>query len=114
MERCERYDDYPERQLCLHQEKERREMHKRHAKIWMLGQNIGVRVLEDLLNRIQNGQAQVTPSEAARLLGTSIKVERQAGGESTDHQDLNDPLAKLLAEFQREYDGLPGDPDADS
>jgi len=96
----------------VQQEKDRLEMHRRHAKMGMLGQNIAVKALEDLLNRVQNGQSQVAPGDVTRLLDTCVKVERLARGESTGNQDLNDPLAKLLDEFRKEYDRLPEDPDA--
>jgi hypothetical protein len=45
-----------------------------HAKMGMLGQNIAVKALEDLLNRVQNGQSQVAPGDVTRLLDTSVKV----------------------------------------
>jgi len=87
VERCQRYDDHAERQLRLQQEKERLEMHKRHAKIALLGQNIAVKALENLLSKVQEGQNAVAPGDITRLLDTSVKVERLARGESTDIQE---------------------------
>ena len=84
VERCQRYDDYQERMLRLQQEKERREMHKRHAQIALLGQNIAVKGLENLLGKVQTGDQQVAPGDLTRLLDTSVKVERLARGEPTD------------------------------
>ena len=45
-----------------------------HAKMGMLGQNIAVKALEDLLNRVQNGQSQVALRDLTRLSDTSVKV----------------------------------------
>jgi len=84
VERCQRYDDYQERMLRLQQEKERRDMHKRHAQIALLGQNIAVKGLENLLGKVQTGDQQVAPGDLTRLLDTSVKVERLARGEPTD------------------------------
>jgi len=84
IERCQQYDDYQERMLRLQQEKERREMHKRHAQIALLGQNIAVKGLENLLGKVQTGDQQVAPGDLTRLLDTSVKVERLARGEPTD------------------------------
>jgi len=56
VERCQQYDDYLEYQLRAEQEKERREMSKRHAKIAMLGQSILVKGMEELLAKVQNGE----------------------------------------------------------
>src|SRR5215470_8443919 len=49
VERCQQYDDHLERQARLEQEKERREMMKRHAKIAVLGENVVVKGMEKLL-----------------------------------------------------------------
>lgn len=86
VERCQAYDDYLEYQRRLQQEKERRAMHDRHAKIALLGQNIAVKALENLLSKVQEGQNAVAPGDITRLLDTSVKVERRARGESTDIQ----------------------------
>src|SRR6266568_1843763 len=43
VERCQAYDDYLEYQRRLQQEKERREMNERHAKIAILSQNVAVK-----------------------------------------------------------------------
>jgi hypothetical protein len=52
VERVQSYDDYEERQLRLQHEKERRDMHKRHARIAVLGQNIAVKAMEVLLGKV--------------------------------------------------------------
>jgi hypothetical protein len=91
VERCQLYDDYNERQLRVQQEKERREMHKRHAKIAMLGQNILIKGMEELLAKVQNGQQNLAPTELARLMDVSVKIERLARGESTDIQESVGP-----------------------
>lgn len=91
VERCGQYDDYLERQARLQQERERREMYKRHAKIAMLGQNILVKGMEELLAKVQNGEHNLAPSELARLMDVSVKVERLARGESTDIHEAVGP-----------------------
>ena len=91
VERCGQYDDYLEHQARLQQEKERKEMYKRHAKIAMLGQNILVKGMEELLAKVQNGEHNLAPSELARLMDVSVKVERLARGESTDIHEAVGP-----------------------
>ena len=91
VERCQQYDDYLEYQLRAQQEKERREMSKRHAKIAMLGQNILVKGMEELLAKVQNGEHNLAPAELARLMDVSVKVERLARGESTDIHEAVGP-----------------------
>jgi hypothetical protein len=86
VERCQLYDDYNERQLRVQQEKERREMHKRHARIAVLGQNIAVKAMEALLGKVQNGEQAVAPADLTRLVDVSVKVERLARGEPTEIQ----------------------------
>jgi hypothetical protein len=82
--RSQRYDDHLEYQDRLQQEKERREMHKRHAKMGMLAQSFAVRKLEKLSNRIEQDEEHVSPGEVARILDVGVKVERLARGEPTD------------------------------
>ena len=91
VERCQQYDDYLEYQLRAQQEKERREMSKRHAKIAMLGQSILVKGMEELLAKVQNGEHNLAPAELARLMDVSVKVERLARGESTDIHEAVGP-----------------------
>ena len=91
VERCQQYDDYLEYQLRAQQEKERREMSKRHAKIAMLGQNILVKGMEELLAKVQSGEHNLAPAELARLMDVSVKVERLARGESTDIHEAVGP-----------------------
>lgn len=91
VERCRAYDDYLEHQDRLNQEKERREMHKRHAKIAVLGQNIAVKGLEKLLTRVQGEDQAVAPSDLTRLLDTSVKVERLSRGEPTESHAVSGP-----------------------
>jgi hypothetical protein len=91
VERCRQYDEHLEYQLRTQQEKERREMSKRHARIAMLGQNILVKGMEELLAKVQSGQHNLVPSELARLMDVSVKVERLARGESTDIHEAVGP-----------------------
>jgi chromatin segregation and condensation protein Rec8/ScpA/Scc1 (kleisin family) len=84
VERCQKYDDHLEYQDRLQQEKERREMRKRHAKIAVLGQNIAVKGLEKLLARVQEDEKAVAPADLTRLFDTSVKVERLSRGEPTE------------------------------
>jgi hypothetical protein len=117
VERCQKYDDYTERQLRLQQEKERLEMHKRHAKIAVLGQNIAVKGLENLLGKVQSGEHDVTPADLTRLLDTSVKVERLARGEATESHEVSGPsrgpvklsLKESLAKIRQFY-GLAPEP----
>jgi hypothetical protein len=48
VQRCQKYDDYLEYQRRLQQEKERRAMHERHARVALLGMNVAVKGLESL------------------------------------------------------------------
>jgi len=90
VERCQAYDDYLEHQDRLQQEKERREMRKRHAKIGVLGQSVAVKALENLLSKVQSG-GEVSAGDASRLLDTGVKVERLARGEPTDSHEVSGP-----------------------
>ena len=90
VERCKRYDDHLEYQDRVQQEKERREMHKRHAKIAVLGQNIVVREMESLLAKAQK-DGHMTASDVARLMDVTVKVERLARGEPTDSHEVSGP-----------------------
>jgi len=91
VERCQKYDDYLEHERRLQQEKERRAMHERHAKVALLGMNVAVKGLESLLAKVQSGEGTVAPGDLTRLLDTSVKVERLARGESTDIQESVGP-----------------------
>jgi len=91
VERCQQYDDYAERQLRVQQEKERLDMHKRHAKMGMLAQTLAVRKLEKVVNKIEQDQENLSPTDAARILDIGVKVERQARGESTESHELSGP-----------------------
>ena len=112
VERCEKYDDYLEYQDRSRQEKERRQMHERHAEISVLGQNIVVRELESLLAKAQGGGSQMTPSDVARLIDVTVKVERLARGEPTDSHQVSGPAGgpvKLdLAETLKRIDEVYG------
>jgi hypothetical protein len=83
VERCQLYDDHVESQFRAEQEKDRREMHKRHAKIAMLGQNIVVKSMEAVAQKAQEGQ-EPNLGDVTRLFDVSVKVERSARGESED------------------------------
>jgi hypothetical protein len=91
VERCQKYDDYLEYQDRLQQEKERREMHKRHAKMGMLAQTFAVRKLEKMASRIEQDEERVPPGEVARILDIGVKVERLARGEPTDSHEVMGP-----------------------
>ena len=91
VERCQKYEDHLEHQDRLQQEKERREMHKRHAKMGMLAQTLALRKLEKALNRIEQDEDGISAPDAARILDVGVKVERQARGESTESHELAGP-----------------------
>jgi hypothetical protein len=91
VERCQAYDDWLEYQRRLRQEKERREMNDRHAKIAILGQNVAAKGIENLLANVQAGKQDLGPSELARLMDVAVKVERLARGESTDIRESVGP-----------------------
>src|SRR5437870_13396793 len=62
VERCQSYDDQLQRQDRLRQEKERRDMVSRHAKIAVLGQNLVVKGIEKLLGLIEQGEKELSAS----------------------------------------------------
>jgi len=111
VERCQKYDDYLEHERRLQQEKERRAMHERHARVALLGMNVAVKGLERLLNKVQSGKGAVAPGDLTRLLDTSVKVERLARGESSESHEISGPnggpieltdaLSKLLDKLAR-------------
>ncbi|MGD0126372.1 MAG: hypothetical protein ABSF46_13500 [Terriglobia bacterium] len=103
VERCEKYDDYLENQDRLQQEKERREMRKRHARMGVLGQSVAVKALENLLNKVRAG-GEVSAGDAGRLLDTAVKVERLARGEPTDSHEVSGPGGGPI-EFANMSDG---------
>jgi hypothetical protein len=88
VERCRQYDDHLERQARLEQEKERREMMKRHAKIAVLGENVVVKGMEKLLAEIEQGSRSPTASDLGRLLDVAVRVERLSRGEPTEISEL--------------------------
>jgi len=91
VERCQKYEDHLEYQDRLQQEKERREMHKRHAKMGMLAQTFAVRKLEKMASRIEQDEERVSPGDVARILDIGVKVERLARGEPTDSHEVSGP-----------------------
>jgi hypothetical protein len=86
-------------------------MHERHAKVALLGMNVAVKGLERLLSKVQSGKGTVAPGDLARLLDTTVKVERLARGEPTDSHEvmgpgggpieITDALSKLLDKLAR-------------
>jgi hypothetical protein len=90
VERCEKYGGYLEHQDRLRQEKERRHMRERHAKIAVLGQNIVVRELQSHLAKAQKC-GHMTAADVARLMDVTVKVERLARGEPTDSHEVSGP-----------------------
>ena len=91
VDRCTDYDDYMYDQMRLQCERERLDMHKRHAKMGMLAQTLAVRKLEKVVNKIEQDQENLSPTDAARILDIGVKVERQARGESTESHELSGP-----------------------
>ena len=88
VERCQEYDDHLERQARRDQEKERREMMKRHAKLAVLSQNVVVKGIEKLLGEIEQGNRSPTASDLGRLLDVAVRVERLSRGEPTEISEL--------------------------
>jgi len=112
VERCGQYDDYLELQVRLQQEKERREMRIRHAKMGILAQTFAVRKLEKMASRIEQDGERVSPGEVARILEIGVKVERLARGEPTDSHEVSGPsggpLKLDLAETLKRIDEVYG------
>lgn len=105
MERCQSYDDYLDQQARVEQEKERRDMMRRHAKIAVLGQNAVVKGIEKLLAEIEQGRRNPTASDLSRLLDVAVRVERLARGQPTEISELGSvaerPLRLSLEERAR-------------
>jgi hypothetical protein len=91
VDRARKYDDYLEYQDRLQQERERREMRKRHAKMGVLAQNIAVEGLKNLLAKVQGGEQGVAPADLTRLLDTGAKLERLSRGDPTDSHEVSGP-----------------------
>jgi hypothetical protein len=72
----------------LRQEKERKEMVNRHAKIAVLGQNLVVKGIEKLLSEVEQGKRDLSASDASRLLDVVVKIERLSRGEPTEISEL--------------------------
>src|SRR5439155_5828340 len=81
VERCQQYDDHLLHQDRLRQEKERREMVSRHARIAVLGQNLVVKGMEKLVADVEQGKRDLSASDASRLLDVAVKIERLSRGE---------------------------------
>jgi hypothetical protein len=96
VDRCEAYDDYLQHEDRLRQEKERREMVSRHAKIAVLGQNLVVKGIENLLGLIEQGKKELSASDASRLLDVVVKVERLSRGEPTEISELGGSAERPL------------------
>jgi DNA-binding transcriptional ArsR family regulator len=90
VERCQRYDDYREKEIRAQNEKEQRDMHKRHSNVALLGMNIAVKGLETLLTNVQNGGGNINPADLTRLLETAVKVERMARVDSLQCTELKE------------------------
>ena len=88
VERCQEYDDHLQYQDRLRQEKERRDMVSRHAKIAVLGQNLVVKGIEKLVADIEQGKRELTASDASRLLDVAVKIERLSRGEPTEISEV--------------------------
>ena len=123
VERCRQYDDHLELQDRLQAEKDRREMHKRHARMGMLAQNFAVRKLEKMINKIETDKDQdpASPAQVAHILDIGVKVERLARGEATESQELSGPgggamklslqetLRQIAESYGFQYYGSAGD-----
>ena len=88
VERSQKYDDHLLHQERLRQEKERREMVSRHAKIAVLGQNLVVKGIEKLVADVEQGKRDLSASDASRLLDVAVKIERLSRGEPTEISEL--------------------------
>ncbi|MGA2075968.1 MAG: hypothetical protein ABSH52_20975 [Terriglobia bacterium] len=118
VDRCTDYDDYMYDQMRLQCERERLDMHKRHAKIAVLGQGILIKGMEELLAKVQTGKQDLTPSDLARLMHVSTELERFARGDAVDeltgpegspvvkiHVVYGDDKPKLLPNPKEQRDG---------
>lgn len=90
VERCERYDDYLEKDKRLSKEKEQRQMYDRHTNVALLGMNVAVKGLEALLTKVQQDGSKVNPADLTRLFETCVRVERIARVEAARTNDLRD------------------------
>jgi len=88
VERCQKYDDHLLHQDRLRQEKERRDMVSRHAKIAVLSQNLVVKGIEKLVAEVEQGRRDLSASDASRLLDVAVKIERLSRGEPTEISEL--------------------------
>jgi hypothetical protein len=74
MERAAEYDDYNRRQRITLEEQERRKMLDRHIQIAQAAQTKALLWLRDQGNNLSD------PSDVARFIDMSVKIERQARG----------------------------------
>jgi hypothetical protein len=88
VERCQKYDEYLLHQDRLRQEKERRDMVSRHAKIAVLSQNLVVKGIEKVVAEVERGKRDLSASDASRLLDVAVKIERLSRGEPTEISEL--------------------------
>ena len=88
VERSQRYDDHLQLQDRMRQEKERKEMVSRHAKIAVLSQNLVVKGIEKLVSEVEQGKRDLSASDASRLLDVAVKIERLSRGEPTEISEL--------------------------
>jgi hypothetical protein len=88
VERSQRYDDHLQYEDRLRQEKERKEMVSRHAKIAVLSQNLVVKGIEKLVSEVEQGKRDLSASDASRLLDVAVKIERLSRGEPTEISEL--------------------------
>lgn len=82
VDRAQKYDDEMDRKALLQQEKDRRDMVKRHAKQSMMFQ-------QKVLERIRGmNPSELSTSDLIRWFETSVKIERLSRGEATDISSL--------------------------
>jgi len=97
VQRTQEYDAYQEQLLRLEQEKERRQMAKRHASIAVLGQNLVVSSLQRTVEELtQNPEKKLSIRDVTHLLDIAVKVERLARGEPTEISELEGSAARPL------------------
>lgn len=82
VERAQEYDDEMDRKALLQQEKDRRDMVKRHASQAMMFQ-------QKVLSRMREmNPAELSTSDLIRWFETSVKIERLSRGDATDITEL--------------------------
>jgi hypothetical protein len=105
--RAEAYDDYTERLLRFENERDRRNMLRRHANVAVLGQSVAITALQRILNEMnEDPTRKLTPRDAGFLLDIGVRVERLSRGEPSEIAELGSsayrPLRISLEQQARE------------